>query len=252
MSEWTWEPDDFAALWINDARDRFPSPLGYTSAIPTVSEERAFRAAVHARYDHEEHELIQLAFHTLSDCVLQIRIVGESTRLGGNRRRMYRLLAAQTAHHAVLLSQTVTDDVEERIRCRLFRPDNLPGRIAKLLPEFGPGRTASQTFHLDEVTRRGGNSSRDTPRTPIERLLGMPRDGVGIAELLPGPLEARSESWYSAQWFDITGDGRYLVRRDRDQAQIRPIAGDDLRALFGNWIDRTLTRLRERENEHAW
>ncbi|GGN86272.1 ESX secretion-associated protein EspG [Nocardia rhizosphaerihabitans] len=255
MSEWTWEPDDFAALWLNDAHDRFPGPLGYTSRIPTVTEERAHRAAVHARYDREETELIQLAFHTLSNCDLQIRIVGESTRLGGGRRRMYRLLGAQTAHHAVLLSQTVTDDVEERIRCRLFRPDNLPGRIAKLLPEFAAGRSSSRTFHIDDIAaaRRGGTDGyRDSPSKQFERLVSQPRDGGGIAELLPGPLDARTDSWYSAQWFDLTEDGRYLLRRDRDQVQVRPAAADDLRALFANWIDRTLSRLRERENEPAW
>ncbi len=255
MSEWTWEPDDFAALWLNDAHDRFPGPLGYTSRFPTVEEAQAHRAAVHARYDRDETELIQLAFHTLSNCDLQIRIVGESTRIGGNRRRMYRLLAAQTAHHAVLLSQTVTDDVEERIRCRLFRPDNLPSRIANLFPEFPAGRSPSQTFHIDDITpgRRGREDGyRDSPGKQFQRLLAMPRDGGGIVELLPGPLNARAESWYNAQWFDIVDEGRYLARRDREQVHVRPATGDDLRALFTNWIDRTLTRQRERENEHAW
>ncbi|MFE9787883.1 ESX secretion-associated protein EspG [Nocardia salmonicida] len=255
MSEWTWEPDDFAALWLNDAHDRFPGPLGYTSRIPTVTAERAHRAAVHARYDREETELIQLAFHTLSNCDLQVRIIGESTRLGGNRRRMYRLLAAQTAHHAVLLSQTVTDNVEERIRCRLFRPDNLPGRIANLLPEFAAGRSPGQTFHINDIDpkRRGGNDSyRDSPRKKFERLLVRPLDGNGIVELLPGPLDARTESWYQAQWFDISDDGRYLVRRNHEQVQVLPATDGDLRTLFTNWIDRTLSRLRERENEHVW
>ncbi|MFC4377508.1 ESX secretion-associated protein EspG [Nocardia halotolerans] len=255
MSEWTWEPDDFAALWLNDAHDRFPSPLGYTSAIPTISEERAHRAAVHARYDDDEIELIQLAFHTLSNCDLQIRIVGESTRLGGNRRRTYRLLAAQTAHHAVLLSQTVTDNVEERIRCRLFRPDNLPGRIAKLVPEFSAGRSSNQTFHLDDIApaRRGGHVSYgESPGKQFERFLAQSRDGIGIAELLPGPFGTRSGPWYSAQWFDFSDDGRYVLRRNREQVQVRPATGDDLRTLFANWIDRTLSRLRENANEPAW
>lgn len=255
MSEWTWEPDDFAALWLDDAHDRFPGPLGYTSRFPTVEQARAHRAAVQARYDRDETELIQLALHTLSNCDLQIRIVGESTRLGGHRRRMYRLLAAQTAHHAVLLSQTVTDDVEERIRCRLFRPENLPGRIANLLPDFSAGRSSSLTFHVDDIApaRRGrSDGHRDSPSKQFERLLSKPRDGGAIAELLPGSLNARAEPWYNAQWFDILDDGRYLVRRDREQAHVRPATGDDLRALFTNWIDRTLTRRRERENEHAW
>ncbi|MFG1768151.1 ESX secretion-associated protein EspG [Nocardia salmonicida] len=255
MSEWTWEPDDFAALWLNDAHDRFPSPLGYTSRISTISEERAHHTAVRARYDREETELIQLAFHTLAKCDLQIKIVGESTRLGGDQRRTYRLLAAQTAHHAVLLSQTVTEGVEERIRCRMFRPDSLPNRIANLLPGVAAGRTPGQTFHFDDIDpRRSGrhDSYRDSPRKQFERILARPLDGGGIVELLPGPLNARSESWYSAQWFDINDDGRYLLRRDREQVQVRPAASEDLRALFTNWIDRTLSRLRERENEHAW
>ncbi|WP_063056992.1 ESX secretion-associated protein EspG [Nocardia salmonicida] len=255
MNEWTWEPDDFAALWLNDGQDRFPGPLGYTSRFPTVEEAQAHRAAVVARYDRDETELIQLAFHTLTNCDLQVRIVGESTRLGGNRRRMYRLLAAQTTHHAVLLSQTVTDDVEERIRCRLFRPDNLPSRIANLFPEFSAGRSPSQTFHVDDIApaRRGRNDTyRDSPSKQFERLLSQPRDGGGIAELLPGPLNARVESWYNAQWFDILDDGRYLARRNREQVQVLPATDGDLRTLFTNWIDRALSRLRERENDHAW
>ncbi|WP_336085282.1 ESX secretion-associated protein EspG [Nocardia sp. SSK8] len=256
MSDWTWEPDDFAALWLSEAHDRFPRPLGYTSRIPTIAEERVHREAVRARYDREETELIQLAFHTLSNCDLQVRIVGQSTRLGGSKLRTYRLLAAQTAHHAVLLSQAVTDDVEERIRCRLLRPGNLPARVANLLPEFAAGRVPGQVFYADDIapTRRdrGNDSYRDSPRKQFERILDRPLDGGGFVELLPGPLEARADSWFDAQWFDVIDDGRYVLQRNRDQVKVQPASGDDMRALLTTWIDRTTTRLRERENEHAW
>ncbi|WP_433758778.1 hypothetical protein [Nocardia sp. CA-135398] len=34
MAEWTWEPDDFAALWFRPGIIRFPNPLRFTSRFP--------------------------------------------------------------------------------------------------------------------------------------------------------------------------------------------------------------------------
>lgn len=50
MAEWTWEPDDFAALWFNPANDRFPNPLRFTSRFTYRDDFDIHRVTMRERY----------------------------------------------------------------------------------------------------------------------------------------------------------------------------------------------------------
>jgi hypothetical protein len=52
MAEWTWEPDDFAALWFSPANDRFPNPLRFTSRFTS-----SFTSSFAYRDDFESHRI---------------------------------------------------------------------------------------------------------------------------------------------------------------------------------------------------
>ncbi|KZM69626.1 hypothetical protein AWN90_07545 [Nocardia terpenica] len=247
MAEWDWETDDFAALWYSDANDRFPRPLAYTSRLPTNDEVAAHRIAVRDRYDTEESERINLAFHTLTTSQLRIEILGESTTLGKGTPREYRIVGARTPYHAVMLTQTAADGTHGRIRCRLFRPEHLAPRLARVLPSFPSGTASPETFNIEDLRQRTDNHgySRTSARERFERLAERPTDGGGVAGLLTGPIHSRPDPWYTAQWLDIAGDGRYLQQRTREHLTMRPATTADLTTLFTAWIDRVLQRLRE-------
>ncbi|MBF6333889.1 ESX secretion-associated protein EspG [Nocardia transvalensis] len=249
MAEWTWDPDDFAVLWYSDGRDRIPHPLHYTSRLVTQDEVATHREAVRARYDTEETERINLALHTLAESELRIEITGYSTVLGKGRPREYRVLGARTPYHAVMLTQTAADDVDGPIRCRLFRTEQLPGRLAAILPSAPPGKAKPDNFHVEDLRSRnhGYGNTRNSPQERFERLTHRPFDGTGVAGLIAAPLYRRCDPWYAFGWFDVTDDGRYLQQQSREHITIRPATTQDLARHFEAWIELALQRLREDE-----
>ncbi|WP_280234653.1 ESX secretion-associated protein EspG [Nocardia cyriacigeorgica] len=256
MIEWKWDPDDFAALWYSDAHDRFPRPLRYVSRFAFRGEAAAHRETIRAGYDRDELERIRLAFHTLAASDFRIEILGGTTRTKRGREGEYRVVGASTAYQAVMLSQTAIDGVDGRITCRLFRPEQLPARLAAALPACAPGKFAPATFHLADLdpsrTPGGSSFAHRSPREEYQRLVLRPADGGGNAGLLTGPIHSRPQPRYATQWFDITGDGRYQEHRIRDQLTVRPATGATFTEQFTHWVDRTRRRLREEAEEVAW
>ncbi|MBF6436875.1 ESX secretion-associated protein EspG [Nocardia cyriacigeorgica] len=254
MSEWRWDPDDFAALWYSDAHDRFPRPLRYVSRFRFLGEVAAHREKVRTGYDGDELERIQLAFHTLAESDFRIEILGGTTKTKRGREGEYRVVGASTTYQAATLSQTAIDGVDGPITCRLFRPEQLPNRLTAALPACAPGTHPAATFHLADLEQRSEQRSfaHRTPREEYQRLALRPADGGGNAGLLVGPLHARPDPWYAFQWFDLTGDGRYLEQRNREQLNVRPAAPQMFTEMFTNWIVRARKRLREDAQEPVW
>lgn len=256
MPEWTWEPDDFAALWYSPARDRFPGPLRYTSRFVLRDEFAAHRDEVHRRYTADELEEIQLAMHTLETSDIRIEILGGTSRhrasTGPSDYREYRILGARNLYHAVVLRQSGTEYDHGPIRLWLIRTENLPARLTAAVPACRPGTAEPATFHPDDLTpHRDGylvDAVRDTPHERYQRLLGRPGDGGGTAVLRAGPLYTDPTPWRVLQWHDITGDGRYTELRST-HITIRPTTPADLTTQFTTWIDRARHRLSESHDE---
>ncbi|MEU7140484.1 ESX secretion-associated protein EspG [Nocardia sp. NPDC046473] len=252
MAEWTWEPDDFAALWYSDANDRFPRPLHYLSRFRYLEEFEAHREKVCNSYPFDEWEQIRLAIHTLTTSDVRIEILGGTTRTKNAAVRQYRLLGARNPHHAVVLSQSVVDDTDGPIRLRMCRPEHLPTRIINWLLPADPGTQPAATFHeQDTKPDRNGYSdeaARNSPRDRYRRLLGRPANGGGSAALYTGSILDRPDPWNTLQWHDIADDGRYTELRKIDQINVRPTTPQDLATQFTTWIDNAVQRLREDED----
>ncbi|MGQ4599522.1 ESX secretion-associated protein EspG [Nocardia sp. R6R-6] len=247
MDEWTFDPDDFAALWYGDANDRFPNPLHYRSRFALRDEFDAHRNTVRARYPVDELERIQLALHTLSTSDLRIEILGGTTKHkgGDGSVRMYRILGARTSYHAVTLFQSATLARDGAIRLQLHSPENLPTRLVKSIPARPPGTQSPATFHPDDLRPRGDyfeDVARNTPRERYQRLLQRPADGGGSAGLLTGSINTMSRPWNVLQWYDIADDGRYTEVRGR-HISIYPATPTDLVTRFTTWVDAALQRL---------
>ncbi|WP_328398095.1 ESX secretion-associated protein EspG [Nocardia sp. NBC_00416] len=258
MPEWTWEPDDFAALWYSDAYDRFPSPLRYTSRFAFNDDARAHRLAVRAGYTREELAGIQVALDTLGASELRIEILGATSAhkrsTGPGDMRKYRIVGARTEAHAVTFSQAGTDTEHGPIHVRLFRPETLAARLVSALPVCVPGTAEPATFHPEDLGPRGDDYFEDGRRTrareQYRRLLGRKADGGGCAVLLTGRFDAAAEPSRVLEWYDIAGDGRYTEQRGA-HVTVRPATPAEFTRHFTTWLDRAW-RLLEEDREHSW
>ncbi|WP_280506982.1 ESX secretion-associated protein EspG [Nocardia flavorosea] len=249
MTKWIWEPDDFAVFWYSDGIDRFPRPLRYLSRFRTRNPLLAHAAAVRARYDREEHELIRRALRTVSHGEMRIEILGSSSATAQGRVREYRIVGSRTAHAATVLAQSAVDGISGPVHAHHMPPGQLPKYLAGLLPACRPGRESAGTFHIDDLGP-GTPRERGYARSPGERyraLAGRPADGGGIAILRVGSILDRPDPWFGTQWYDITGDGRYLEKHAREHITVRPAGESDFASGFADWIDRAQRRLREDE-----
>ncbi|MBO0852346.1 MAG: ESX secretion-associated protein EspG [Nocardia sp.] len=251
MSEWVWEPDDFAALWYSDANDRLPNLLRYTSRFVTRDEFDAHKIEVRRRYDTDELERVQLALHALTASDMRIEIFCGTNKYKGSRgdERQYRIIGARTPHHAAVLHQLTQGPTEGRIRLRLCRPENLPTRIAATMPARNPGTGPPLTVHPDDVRDGHATATGNAPHERYRRLFAGPIDGGGSALLRAGAFNTTPEPWNHLQWYDFP-DGRYAETRG-DHITLRPATAQDLSTRFTSWIDRALQRLREDE-EDRW
>lgn len=251
MSTWIWEPDDFAALWYRDGIDRFPRPLRYLSRYKTRNPYEAHAAEVRARYDPDEREMIRRTLHTLIEADLRIEIRGSSTATTKGEVREYRVVGARDSHYGMVLAQSAIDGTDGPVHGHLFTADQLPKRLAGMLPACKAGGEAPGTFHVDDLGSDGDRqqSFRRGPGEQYRRLARRPADGGGGAGLRVGSVLDRPMPWYRFQWYDITGDGRYLERRTREHVSVRPAGASEFAAGFAEWIDRALRRLRADEVE---
>lgn len=247
MTEWVWEPDDFAALWYSEGIDRFPRPLHLLSKFRTLEEYEANRTRVRATLGQDE--LIRLALHTLTFGQFRVEIKGASTATDQGALRQYRIVGAQHHQHAVVLAQATVDEVDGPIHARLFPADQLPQRLSARIPTCQPGGHPVLAVPAAELQAPPGPQSyaKRTPREQFEALARRPIDGSGHASLFVGHILDRPAPWYTTQWIDVTSDGRYLVVRTPERVTVRPATTPDLTAGFTGWIDRTHRRLREAE-----
>lgn len=241
MPEWTWDTEDFAALWYSEAHDRFPRPLKYLSRFATENAFARHRDTVRAGYSGDELEKIGLALHTLSTSAYRIEI------LGGTRERdtrdivhEYRIVGTRNHYHAVVLRQVCRGAEHGPIHCRLIRPESLPGALAGVVPARAPGTRPADTFHPEDLEHtRGGyleDNAHNGPRERYRRLLRRPAEGGGSAGLRIGPLYTRPDATRTVQWYDIADDGRYTETRGR-HITVRPAGRDELTTRFASWVD---------------
>ncbi|WP_280233992.1 ESX secretion-associated protein EspG [Nocardia cyriacigeorgica] len=254
---WTWEPDTFAALWFDDGNDRMPPPLRYRSRFPTLGGYDAHCAAVNAQYRGDERERIDLLKHTLANCDMRVEIFfGSKAHRGGDgrSRKDLRIVGARNYSYGAVLSQTAIGEDFGDIRAQLIRADQLPAALAASIPPCSPGRERPATFDLQDLkphsdTGYFGDDARSRERERFDRLALRPADGGGNAILRLGNFHAAHSRFRAMQWYDITGDGRYLEQRNRTHLDVRPAEPKDFTSAFTRWIEDGVRTLREKEED---
>ncbi|MFI9509249.1 ESX secretion-associated protein EspG [Nocardia sp. NPDC052566] len=257
MGEWTWEPDDFAALWFSAANDRFPRPLHHRSRFTFREDFDTHRTEVRESYDSDEMEEIQLALHTLTTSDVRIEILGGTTKHRANdgSRREYRLLGARNLYHAVVLFQSAANGEHGQVRLRTCSTEALPARIVNFLPGCNPGSAGAAVFHAQDLARprdpHFGASRHNDSLVQYKGLLDRPVDGGGNAGLLIGPIHDRPSPRNTLRWYDITDDGRYTEQRTAEHITVRPTVPQDLAAEFTTWINKAVQQLREETDDNV-
>ncbi|MEU8894248.1 ESX secretion-associated protein EspG [Nocardia sp. NPDC048505] len=252
---WTWDPDTFGANWFNEGNDRMPAPLRYTSRFPTMEELEDHRRAVRAGYDADERRRIDLLMHTVARCDMRVEIIGSSVRhknSDGRTQKQYRIVGARTPEYAAVLRQMGFPGEYGDITGHLVRPEQLPAALTAAIPACAPGKHRPDTFNHYDLKPQPGymvDNSRNSPLERFQRLTRRPTDGGGQAILRLGNFHARPTRHQAMQWYDMSGDGRYLELRTPTHLDIRPAAPPLFTDVFTGWLDQARHYLLEREAE---
>ncbi|MFC9897986.1 ESX secretion-associated protein EspG [Nocardia sp. NPDC127579] len=241
-NEWTWEPDDFAALWYSEAYDRFPRPLRYRSRFAYLADFQAHRDAVLDRCSDEEMTQIRYALHTLGSSQVRIEILCGTTRTKNSDTVQCRLLGARDRDEAVVLRQIIRSDDPERIQLRRCRRDQLPVRLINWLVPADAGGLPPASYLAHELRDDADCEFHDffdeepSARERYRWFRDRPADGGGSAALYSGPILARPQPIRMLQWYDHSGDGRYTESRRGDRIEVAPAGPRDLAARFAAWL----------------
>ncbi|RJO76690.1 ESX secretion-associated protein EspG [Nocardia panacis] len=245
--EWSWETDDFAALWLSEAQDRFPRPLYSRSRFQYAEDCQAHLARVRANYSQDDLIDIKRAFEVVTSSDVRIEIRGGTTKTSDGSTRQYRILGVRNEVSAAVLSQITTYEIAGPIRLRLCHPDHLPARIVHRMVPAEPGRQPQAEFHQQDIMGDRDpyfdDSRRARLRDRYREFVGRPADGGGSAALYVGPFAAEANPLHFVEWRDITEDGRYTELRTLDRIRIRPTTPKDLATHFATWIDKARDRL---------
>ncbi|MBO0854288.1 MAG: ESX secretion-associated protein EspG [Nocardia sp.] len=246
MSEWHWDPDDFAALWLSAGNDRLPGLLRYTSRFAYENDFAQHRHAVRERYDADELELIETGLRTLDESGFRIEILGGTSRYRGSDGsvRVYRIIGARTPERAAVLHQFTQGDRDGLIRLRLCRPDQLAARIGATIPPSDAGTQHPITVHPADLREARRSATGNAPHERYHRMMKAV-EGGGSATLHVGAFNTDPKPWKAVQWHDIS-DGRY-IELHTEHITVRPLAPRDLTARFDTWLELGVDHLQEQQ-----
>ncbi|MBB5917019.1 hypothetical protein BJY24_005931 [Nocardia transvalensis] len=249
MASWSFDEEEFAALWYGPANDRMLYPLNYLSRFGHVNERDAFWAGVRQEYSERgrlswnEADLLRRAFTVLTDPEVWAEIHGVSDQAGP-----IRVAAARHDRHAALAMQFLR---RERIELSITSADRLPDRLTMLLSEQPPGSRPAQAFVAADlypehqpVLRYTGES------TPLQRyrdLVRRPATGAGVITVFRGPRRQGlrpPRKVGTVRWYDIEDDGRYMETGTRTLT-VRPADTSAVRSAVTRLLDHALTEFRD-------
>ncbi|MGV9673741.1 ESX secretion-associated protein EspG [Nocardia sp. NPDC003482] len=249
MATWSFDMEEFAALWYGPANDRMLYPLDYLSRFSHVNERDEFWARVRAEYSEHgrlgwnEADLLRRAFTVLTAPEAWAEIHGVSDEFGP-----LRVAAARHDRHAALAVQFTRDP---RIELTITTAEQLPARLLGHLPPTPPGTLPAEAFVAADLYPENqptlhypGDS---TPLQRYRRLVRRPATGAGVITVFRGPRHVgnrQPRKVGTVRWYDIENDGRYLETGTRTLT-VRPAEPPTLQAALTRLLDHALTEYRE-------
>lgn len=211
MALWTLHPEQFVAGWSVTGLDRLPFPI---RALPRHDDDVALAAesAVLLRaFDVPEYEDYPVAMRLLASAEIYIEVTG--TVLGQSVR-----VAAGCDYNHMVIAREESNDQGALIHLGFGGS----GRFAALLIGAVPANAAGQR-QFEPVTQPNdpygempqGKVLADVwaqPATPsLEAMYERYGIGAGAIEVFRGPRIGGEERVGRIAWFDLKGDGRYVV-----------------------------------------
>ncbi|MCM6775430.1 ESX secretion-associated protein EspG [Nocardia sp. CDC159] len=249
MATWSFDMEEFAALWYGPANDRMLYPLDYLSRFSHVNERDRHWAAVrreyseHGRLSWNEADLLRRAFTVLTAPEVWAEIHGVSDESGP-----IRVAAARHDRHA---AQALQFTRETRIELTITTAEQLPARLLALLPPVPPGTRPTQTFAAADLHPDNHPTlhytGETTPLQRYRRLVRRPATGAGVITVFRGPRHLgnkRPRKVGTMRWYDIEDDGRYLETGTRTRT-VRPAEPLALQAALTRLLDHASTEYRE-------
>ncbi|WP_280336668.1 ESX secretion-associated protein EspG [Nocardia wallacei] len=255
MASWSFDEEEFAALWFGPANDRMLYPLDYLSRFGHVNERDRFWSRVRQEYSERgrlswnEADLLRRAFTVLTDPEVWAEIHGVSDQAGP-----IRVAAARHDRHAALAMQFTR---RSRIELSITAADRLPERLTMLLPEQPPGTRPAQAFvaadlypERQPILRYTGES---TPLQRYRELIRRPATGAGVVTVFRGPRRQGlrpPRKVGTVRWYDIEGDGRYMETGSRT-ITVRPADTPTIRGAVTRLLDHALLEFRDYMEDSA-
>jgi|GEM_PF-1921698 len=249
MATWSFDEEEFAALWFGPANDRMLYPLTYLSRFGHVNERDTYWEQVRHEYSEQgrltwdQADLLRRAFTVLTAPEVWAEIHGVSDQAGP-----IRVAAARHDQHAALAIQFTR---RPRVEVSIIAADRLSTQLGGLLPHCPPGSHAPQVFadadlypERQPAVHFTGDS---TPLQRYRRLVHRPSGGAGVITVFRGPRNhggTQPRKVGTARWYDIHDDGRYLETGHRT-ITVQPADAAAVQSSIARLLDHALFEYRD-------
>lgn len=249
MTTWSFDEEEFAALWFGPANDRMLYPLTYLSRFAHVNERDRYWE--HVRHEYSDHgrltwnqaDLLRRAFRVLTEPEVWAEIHGVSDQAGP-----IRVTAARHDRHAALAIQFTR---RPRIEVSIISADRLSTQLGGLLPRVEPGSHPPQAFAVaDLYPERQPElhyTGESTPLQRYRRLVRRPTGGAGVITVFRGPRNLggkQPRKVGTVRWYDIHDDGRYLETGNRT-ITVQPADAGAVQGAIARLLDLALFEYRD-------
>ncbi|MFZ2173810.1 MAG: ESX secretion-associated protein EspG [Rhodococcus sp. (in: high G+C Gram-positive bacteria)] len=211
MKNWRLRSEEFGALWEETGQDRIPYPFDVVSSIPTYDAYLAEQRRIRAAFSGSDNIELKTALQVLAAPDVYAEVTGTTVdeapiRIIGCRRQRSVVIAVQRPGPRSNVGGDVLigSGPSGRLAAQLIGqiPQNAGGRRTfRLL-----GDAEEQAYRAPVLQPAGATA---LPR--FEQVSRRSQAGHGTIRVQRGPRFGRGRDVGHARWFDVAGDGRYII-----------------------------------------
>jgi hypothetical protein len=224
---WSFTPDEFAHIWQETDLDRHPFPIRILESPRAETEAAALRKALQGRLPLGDDPDLSACLRILAHPHTRVVAIGGAHTPGSE----IRVLGATVYDHAVLAVQDSgrSPDFGGDVHISIGHSAKFGARIAGLLPDVAAGREPARAASRETVRDGETVISTDPVAPRIRRLLLKPHTAEGHIRIEPRLDRDNPPAPIYYTWFDVAGDGRYLIRAG-DQVHLAPASAQQIGA----------------------
>lgn len=241
--------DQFAALWPQAGGDGAPIPFVFDVSSGWQSEDARIQNEIRDAFAGDAGDEVRNALKILAEPEVFVSVFGK----GADGRVIRMIGGLSTGWSAVAIQLPgATDDVGGEIVLGLAQTVKLAHLLVGALPANAGGR---RTFARNEPEPEffSGSILQDvngpSPLPRFEDAVRARYAGAGVVRVFAGP-RYRSTLVGSLRWFDVSGDGRYMISSSDPDEAVSASPAVLVSAIAG-WLREGLEMFREAEEDVA-